>query len=89
LSKFTIDKITNNLINNHLLYDLNNVKFISWENAYGIRYVNGITLMFNMETIPNFVTIKYIFINAELTPFLICCKLNTLEFNDKEISDKE
>ena len=35
-----------------------------------------------METIPNFITIKYIFLTAELTPFLICFKLNTQEFNE-------
>jgi len=40
-----MDKITNNLINNNcLLYDLNHVKFISWVDAYGTRFVNGITL---------------------------------------------
>jgi len=83
LSKFTIDKIKNNLINkNCLMYDLNHVKFISWVDVYGTRYVNGITLLYNMETISNFITIKYIFLTDEFMPFLVCYKLNTQEFNE-------
>lgn len=83
LSKFTVDKITNILINNnYLLHDLNHVKFISWVDAYGTLYVNDLTLLFNMEAIPNFITIKYVFLTDELIPYLICSKLNTLEFNE-------
>jgi len=83
LSETIIENIHNEITDP--VINFNVVSFVSWVEVKGTRYStkHNITIIVDVEDMPKFITIKYIFFKPQSEiPYLIGQLLNTQHFNE-------